>query len=38
MFNQLATNTDKSPEPPPTHAGALSDSNLPQHMPPDILT
>jgi len=26
MIDQLATNTNKSPEPPPTHAGALSDS------------
>jgi len=33
MIDQLATNTNKSPEPPPTDAGALSDSERARQPP-----
>jgi len=33
MFNQLATNANKSSEPPPTHAGAPPDSERAKQPP-----
>jgi hypothetical protein len=33
MFNQLATQANKVPEPPPTHARALSDSARAEQPP-----
>ena len=33
MFNQLATNANKSPEAPPTHTGAPTDSERAKQPP-----
>ena len=33
MFNQLSTNANKSPEPPPTHGGAPPDSERAKQPP-----
>jgi hypothetical protein len=33
MFNQLATNENKCPEPPPTHPGASADSERAKQPP-----